>query len=127
MALPIFFVILVIGIQAFAARGCVETERNALLAVKAGLTDPSNRLSSWEGQDCYKWRGVVCSNTTGHVLKLNLRNSYNDVNKRPSSALSGKINPSLLLLNHLKCLDLSLNNFNGIRIPAYFGSLKNLR
>ncbi|XP_020097087.1 LRR receptor-like serine/threonine-protein kinase ERL2 [Ananas comosus] len=90
MALPIFFVLLVIGIQAFAASGCVETERNALLAVNVGLTDPGNRLSSWEGQDCCKWRGVVCSNTTGHVLKLNLRNSYNDVNKRPSPALSAE-------------------------------------
>ncbi|XP_020081931.1 LRR receptor-like serine/threonine-protein kinase GSO1 [Ananas comosus] len=114
-------------IRAFAASGCFETERNALLAVKVGFTNPGNRLSSWEGQDCCEWRGVVCSNTTGHVLKLNLRNSYNDVNKRPSPALSGKISPSLLLLNHLKHLDLSSNNFNGIRIPTYFGSLKNLR
>nr|CAD1820689.1 unnamed protein product [Ananas comosus var. bracteatus] len=127
MVLQIFFVLLVIGIRAFAASGCFQTERNALLAVKAGFTDPGNRLSSWEGQDCCEWRGVVCSNTTGHVLKLNLRNSYNDVNKRPSPALSGKISPSLLLLNHLKHLDLSSTNFNGIRIPKYFGSLKNLR
>ncbi|OAY77784.1 LRR receptor-like serine/threonine-protein kinase GSO1 [Ananas comosus] len=114
-------------IRAFAASGCFETERNALLAVKVGFTDPGNRLSLWEGQDCCEWRGVVCSNTTGHVLKLNLRNSYNDVNKRPSPALSGKISPSLLLLNHLKHLDLSSNNFNGIRILTYFGSLKSLR
>ncbi|OAY79420.1 putative LRR receptor-like serine/threonine-protein kinase, partial [Ananas comosus] len=120
MVLQIFFVLLVIGIRAFAASGCVETERNALLVVKAGLTDPGNHLSSWEGQDCCEWRGVVYSNTTSHVLKLNLRNSYNDVNKRPSPALSGKISPSLLLLNHLKHLDLSSNNFNGIRIPTYF-------
>ncbi|XP_020081027.1 LRR receptor-like serine/threonine-protein kinase FLS2 [Ananas comosus] len=131
MAPPIYLLLFTIAIQAFAASGCFEIERNALLAFKADLIDPRNRLASWKSQNCCTWKGVVCSNTTGHILKLNLRNSYDNIDylyygKRPS-ALGGKISPSLLLLNHLEHLDLSLNNFNGIRIPTYFGSLKNLR
>ncbi|OAY69931.1 LRR receptor-like serine/threonine-protein kinase ERL2 [Ananas comosus] len=61
------------GIQAFVASGCFETERNALLAFKADLIDPRNRLASWKSQNCCTWKGVVCSNTSGHILKLNLR------------------------------------------------------
>ncbi|XP_020114516.1 probable LRR receptor-like serine/threonine-protein kinase At4g36180 [Ananas comosus] len=128
---PISLLLLTIAIQAFSASGCFETERNALLAFKADLIDPRNQLASWKSQNCCTWKGVVCSNTTGHILKLNLRNSYDNINyfpnsKRPS-ALGGKISPSLLLLNHLEHLDLSLNNFSEIRIPEFFGSLKNLR
>ncbi|XP_020114517.1 probable leucine-rich repeat receptor-like protein kinase At5g63930 [Ananas comosus] len=128
---PISLLLLTIAIQALSASGCYETERNALLAFKADLIDPRNRLASWKSQNCCTWKGVVCSNTTGHILKLNLRNSYDNndflyYGKRPS-ALGGKISPSLLLLNHLGHLDLSLNNFSEIRIPEFFGSLKNLR
>ncbi|KAH9659658.1 LRRNT 2 domain-containing protein [Citrus sinensis] len=41
--------------------------------------------------------------------------------------LSGNVNPSLVDLKHLTHLDLSGNDFQGIRIPKYLGSLKNLR
>ncbi|KAK9175505.1 hypothetical protein WN944_027512 [Citrus x changshan-huyou] len=43
------------------------------------------------------------------------------------SMLSGNVNPSLVDLKHLTHLDLSGNDFQGIRIPKYLGSLKNLR
>ncbi|GAY69568.1 hypothetical protein CUMW_288530, partial [Citrus unshiu] len=43
------------------------------------------------------------------------------------SKLAGKINPSLVDLKHLIHLDLSGNDFHGIQIPKYLGSLKNLR
>nr|CAD1820692.1 unnamed protein product [Ananas comosus var. bracteatus] len=131
MAPPISLLLFTIAIQAFAASGCFETERNALLDFKAGLIDPRNRLASWKSQNCCAWKGVVCSNTTGHILKLNLRNSDDNIDDFPygktPSALGGKITPSLLLLNHLEHLDLSWNNFGEIRIPEYFGSLKKLR
>nr|CAD1820640.1 unnamed protein product [Ananas comosus var. bracteatus] len=68
------FLLLILGMQANRAMGCIERERNTLLSFKAGLTDPYNFLSSWEGRDCCKWMGVVCSNTTSHVVKLKLGN-----------------------------------------------------
>ncbi|TYG47695.1 hypothetical protein ES288_D11G361100v1 [Gossypium darwinii] len=88
---------------------CIHSEREALLKFKNDLIDPSNSLSSWvEGGDCCKWIGVVCHNSTGH------------------SALGGKINPSLLELEHLSFLDLSNNNFSSIQIPKFLGMLGSL-
>ncbi|KAG6500340.1 hypothetical protein ZIOFF_040184 [Zingiber officinale] len=41
--------------------GCSEVERDALLAFKANVKDPSRRLASWSPRiDCCKWSGVVC-------------------------------------------------------------------
>ena len=41
-----------------------------------------------------------------------------------SSLLGGEISPSILNLEHLHRLDLSMNNFSGIPIPTFLGSLK---
>ena len=38
----------------------------------------------------------------------------------------GKINPSLLDLKHLIYLDLSYNDFGGIQIPKFLGSMGSL-
>ena len=103
---------------------CREEEREALLSFKKGVYDPSNTLSSWVSEECCKWEGVLCHNTTGHVLQLNLR----------SNGLRGEINSSLLHLKHLQYLDLSDNFFGGASfykdlqsIPKFIGSLSNLR
>ncbi|KAF8407309.1 hypothetical protein HHK36_006436 [Tetracentron sinense] len=96
--------------------GCLEMERKALLEFKDGLLDPSVRLSTWIGRDCCRWRGISCSNRTRRVVKLDLA-AYD---------LGGEINPSLLELKHLNYLDLSMNNFGGIRIPDFIGSLEKL-
>ncbi|KDO58288.1 hypothetical protein CISIN_1g002600mg [Citrus sinensis] len=107
--------------------GCVDSERQALLKLKQDLSDPSNRLASWNigDGDCCAWDGVVCNNFTGHVLQLNLGNP--NPNYGTGSKLVGKINPSLFDLKHLIHLDLSDNDFQGIQTPSYLGSLKNLR
>ncbi|RWW85594.1 hypothetical protein BHE74_00005703 [Ensete ventricosum] len=109
--------------QATVTSGCFSMEREALLDFKAGIHDPHNRLSSWIGQDCCAWEGVICRATTGHVVELDLRNTGTF-----DRALRGeRMNSSLLALSHLKHLDLSLNDFSGIRIPEFAGSFKKLR
>ncbi|KAL1555496.1 receptor-like protein EIX2 [Salvia divinorum] len=96
---------------------CMEREREALLSFKNGLLYEHGRLSSWRGDECCKWYGVVCSNTTGHVISLHL----NGVNLR------GNIGSSLLELHRLTSLGLSWNDFGGIPIPEFIGSMKQLQ
>ncbi|CAL5077716.1 unnamed protein product [Urochloa decumbens] len=110
-------------------------QRNALLSFKSGITadNRTNRLSSWRGQDCCRWRGVRCSNETGHVLELRLRNDKTDLPyESPCSngnALYGEISSSLLSLQQLEHIDLSGNCLleHGKNIPSFLGSMKNLR
>ncbi|XP_039136469.1 receptor-like protein EIX2 [Dioscorea cayenensis subsp. rotundata] len=110
--------------------GCIEGERKALLDFKEGLKDPSGRLSSWIGQDCCIWRGVQCDNQTGHVVQLDLGNKmplHDMFGYGPHALpLEGEISSALLGLKHLQYLDLSMNFFGGIQIPAFFGSLQRL-
>lgn len=104
---------------------CHEREKEALLSFKQDLIDPSNRLLSWVAkEDCCKWAGIVCNNVTGHVTELRLSNAGNHDDRTP---LKGKLNPSFLGLKHLSYLDLSNNDFAGIQIPSFIGSLVGLR
>ncbi|XP_038978017.1 receptor-like protein EIX1 [Phoenix dactylifera] len=109
-------------------------ERNALLGFKAGLKDPTNRLSSWVGDDCCTWEGVACDNRTGHVVKLDLQNPHplppsgtGVTYPHHKGSLEGELRPSLLGLKHLNYLDLSMNNFGGLRIPEFLGSFRQLK
>ncbi|KAG8366780.1 hypothetical protein BUALT_Bualt16G0003300 [Buddleja alternifolia] len=97
---------------------CKENEKRALFKFKENITNPSGKLSSWNEGDCCKWSGVSCSTKTGHVIKLNLRNMFSS---------TFEVNPSLLQLNYLSYLDLSMNNFGGAQIPEFFGSFTRLR
>lgn len=104
------------------AAACTPQERDALLAFKQGITissDTAGLLASWRKDDCCQWRGVRCTNRTGHVVALNLR----------GHELAGEISPSLLSLPHLEHLDLSSNSLVGPAgsIPEFLGSLGNLR
>ncbi|KAK2393800.1 receptor protein EIX2 [Trifolium repens] len=100
---------------------CIKEEREALLKIKKDLIDPSNYLSSWVGKDCCNWIGIQCDNQTGNILNLNLQPDL-----LSPSPLGGKINPSLADLKHLSHLDLSRNDFEGIPIPEFIGSLHRL-
>jgi hypothetical protein len=117
-------------------------ERKALLSFKDNLIDPSGRLSSWVGDDCCNWIGVSCDKNTRNVVKLDLINpfltfNYYDVDDLyillsneemeayNKSCLGGKIS-SLLDLKYLSYFDLSLNNFDGINISKFLGSLESL-
>ncbi|KAE9621042.1 hypothetical protein Lal_00019219 [Lupinus albus] len=128
-ATKILFLILslVIALHFSACRAtgtCNEKERNVLLSFKHGLSDPSNRLSSWSGEeDCCKWEGIRCNNVTGQVTEINLSTPLDSTYME----LSGEISPSLLELKSLSCLDLSLNYFVHTRIPNFLGSMEGLR
>ncbi|WCJ33961.1 Receptor-like protein EIX2 [Euphorbia peplus] len=100
---------------------CINSERQALLTLKEGFTSPSFRFSSWmPDEDCCRWRGVRCSNTTGRVISLDLRSNES------SLQLQGELKDSLVDLSYLTYLDLSFNDFYQMQIPEFLGSLSNL-
>ncbi|XVE62766.1 hypothetical protein DITRI_Ditri06bG0145900 [Diplodiscus trichospermus] len=114
---------------------CIESERQALFKFKQDLIDRSNKLASWvDGEDCCEWIGVSCNNLTGHINELHLgalasrpdEYAPSEWNAYHRSMLRGQINPSLLNLKHLNFLDLSSNDFGGVQIPEFIGSLKSL-
>ncbi|URD85205.1 LRR receptor-like serine threonine-protein kinase, partial [Musa troglodytarum] len=140
--LVLTFFLAVLGIELGISHGCRETERKALIDFKRGLHDPSDRLSSWVGEDCCAWEGVGCSNISGHVVKLDLRNRrrmdlYEDCSHQEvyylsdddpgcKWALHGDITPSLRSLQQLNRLDLSGNYFMHKPIPKFLGAFRRL-
>ncbi|KAF3948055.1 hypothetical protein CMV_025895 [Castanea mollissima] len=77
------------------------------------------KTASWkEDEDCCTWDGVVCDQTTRHVIGLDLSCSW----------LSGPIhsNSTLFFLPHLRTLNLAGNCFNVSLISSEFGNFKAL-
>ncbi|KAK4841576.1 hypothetical protein QYF36_006805 [Acer negundo] len=109
---------------------CSKNDLEALINFQNGLEDPENRLSSWKGSNCCQWRGIDCDNSTGAVVSIDLRNPFpvksDSSNRYGFWNLSGEVRPALLKLKSLEYLDLSLNTFNDIPIPEFFGSMENL-
>ncbi|KAI7996033.1 Receptor-like protein EIX2 [Camellia lanceoleosa] len=116
---------------------CIESEQEALIEFRGKLKHDANRLSTWVGKDCCLWKGVSCSRKIGHVMKLDLRNpipfdSYKGDFIQHSAnfdknRLRGEISPSLLVLNHLSYIDLSMNNFSDMQFLEFLGFLTSLR
>ncbi|KAI3903111.1 hypothetical protein MKW92_005718 [Papaver armeniacum] len=75
-----FLIFLCITIAVFpqACHGCREQERRALLDFKLSVSDPSNRLSSWQDgiqhENCCHWHGIECSRDN-HVIVIDLWNT----------------------------------------------------
>ncbi|XP_050280197.1 receptor-like protein 9DC1 [Quercus robur] len=77
------------------------------------------KTGSWkEDKDCCTWDGVVCDNSTRHVIALDLGCSW----------LSGSIhsNSTLFVLRHLRTLNLAGNYFNSSLISPEFGKFQSL-
>ncbi|XP_028794116.1 receptor-like protein EIX1 [Neltuma alba] len=106
---------------------CLAPDREALMDFKTGLHDPNNVLSSWRGNNCCEWHGIECDNSTKAVVAVDLHHPYVFDDRYAFWNLSGEIRPSLMGLKSLRLLDLSFNNFDGISIPEFFGSLENLQ
>ncbi|KAJ4843724.1 hypothetical protein Tsubulata_012875 [Turnera subulata] len=104
---------------------CIKSERDILLKLKRGISSQSNQLSSWDGEDCCAWKGVGCSQKSGHVIILDLLNQ--PVSFATQSNLRGEVADSLFSLTHLQYLDLSFSNFSGTQIPILLGSLRELK
>ncbi|KAK6783888.1 hypothetical protein RDI58_017342 [Solanum bulbocastanum] len=112
---------------------CLDKERDALLEFKRGLTDFFDHLSTWgdeeDKQECCKWKGIECDRRTGHVTVLDLHNEFTcstGASACFAPRLTGKLSPSLLELEYLNFLDLSVNEFERSEIPRFIGSLKRL-
>ncbi|KAM3345386.1 hypothetical protein P3S68_025095 [Capsicum galapagoense] len=96
--------------------GCHEGERAALMSFKSLLTDPSNRLSSWKGENCCNWKGIKCS-SSGRVVVVNLRNPHPDevminVNKE---VVSSSNNASDFALKVTYSIDMQFSNLTSLR------------
>ncbi|KAF3946288.1 hypothetical protein CMV_027433 [Castanea mollissima] len=77
------------------------------------------KTGSWkEDKDCCTWDGVVCDNSTRHVIALDLSCSW----------LYGSIpsNSTLFLLRHLRSLNLARNDFDLSLISPEFGNFQSL-
>ncbi|XP_022716772.1 receptor like protein 30-like [Durio zibethinus] len=77
------------------------------------------KTSSWKaGTNCCLWDGVMCDTETGYVIGLDLS----------CSCLRGIIpsNTSLVLLRHLRKLNLAFNNFSSSPIASVFGQFTTL-
>jgi Leucine-rich repeat (LRR) protein len=97
-------------------RGGLETDRHSLLAFKAQLSDPTNKLSSWnESLHFCQWSGVTCGKRHQRVIELDLR----------SSQLVGRLSPHIGNLSFLRLLSLENNIFSN-SIPQELGRLVRL-
>ncbi|KAL2326049.1 hypothetical protein Fmac_025107 [Flemingia macrophylla] len=126
----------VLSSSGHSSLGCNEEERQALLNIKGSFKDPSSRLSSWEGGDCCNWKGVGCSNITGHVVKLDLRNPCFPLRGQGYQANclfykyvleAQNVHPSILQLKYLTYLDLSGNKFHNSSIPVFIQTMEHLQ
>ncbi|XP_077216179.1 receptor-like protein EIX1 isoform X2 [Tasmannia lanceolata] len=61
----------------YGGQACLEDERKALLQLKDSINDYSNNatyssLEDWVGEDYCQWVGVSCSNSSSHVIGIDL-------------------------------------------------------
>ncbi|XP_050289794.1 receptor-like protein 53 [Quercus robur] len=111
---------------------CLPEQSSALLQLRKEFVEERTypddyygvsypKMKSWKADTdcCSSWDGVTCDAHNGHVIGLDLSNSW----------LCGPLNSncSLFRLRHLQKLDLALNDFSSSTpIPSEFGQLVRL-
>lgn len=118
----ILFVVLLSGLwgwaTAIAPPAAATNEGIALIALKAGISDPEGHLANWKlngtSTPC-SWTGITCGNSS-QVVGLDL--SYMN--------LTGTVSNDLGKLTNLVNLSLACNNFTGV-LPAVIVTLSKLQ
>jgi Leucine-rich repeat (LRR) protein/serine/threonine protein kinase len=112
--MALLLLLLQLGALAVAAAAAAGTDRDALLAFKAAVTDPSGKLRSWNDTAHFcRWPGVACA--AGRVTSLDVSHL----------GLTGTLSPAVGELERLEVLNLTDNAVSG-RIPASLGRLRRL-
>ncbi|KAG6529038.1 leucine-rich repeat receptor-like serine/threonine-protein kinase BAM1 [Zingiber officinale] len=115
----ILFFFLLLAVEPLAALAQKETEADALLEIKAAVSDPSLVLSAWNsssGDGHCSWPGVTCDPLQAFVESLDLTGLN----------LSGVLSPAVGRLGHLLNLSAASNSFSG-PIPSELSRLVSLR
>ncbi|CAD6338747.1 unnamed protein product [Miscanthus lutarioriparius] len=90
--------LLLLPLGALAVAAAAGTDRDALLAFKAGVSDPTGKLLWWNDAVHFcRWPGVSC--TAGRVTSLDVS----------GHGVTGKLSPAVGDLTHLKVLNLTDN------------------
>ncbi|KAM7486947.1 hypothetical protein LguiA_002956 [Lonicera macranthoides] len=128
----------------------MKDKPSLILKRKLWITVDFSLLRGAKKKDCCKWRGIRCSNRTGHVILLDLHAWFDDRATGNWVRLSGKANPRIHWfprqittlesvtqwfhcgrvphqLTNLKYLNLSANSYYASSIPEFIGSLSKLQ
>ncbi|KAF2320670.1 hypothetical protein GH714_029920 [Hevea brasiliensis] len=137
--LPLLWILLLLthlitGKHVSVAQGellaCKDSDREALLDFKKGLQDSENWLSSWKRSNCCCWWGIICDNTTGAVIAVDLRNpsDYDSFGShRPGHNNFNSMLPNWIVnIRTLVFVGISSSGLYG-RIPLGFSELPNLK
>ncbi|KAE9592706.1 putative polygalacturonase [Lupinus albus] len=135
MASPssLFFQTLILSIVIYAVTPCPPSDRAALLAFRAALTEPYMGIfNSWSGYNCCQsWYGVTCDPTTYRVTDITLRGDPSDKNlqnlRRSSGLMTGNISPEICNLGNLTTLVVADWKSISGEIPSCVTSLSLLR
>lgn len=118
----ILFVVFLSGLwglaTAIAPPAASANEGIALMALKAGISDPEGHLANWKLNGTLtpcSWTGITCGNSS-QVVGLDL--SYMN--------LTGTVSNDLGKLTNLVSLSLACNNFTGV-LPAAIVTLSKLQ
>ncbi|CAI8607422.1 unnamed protein product [Vicia faba] len=132
MASSLSFLTLLLFTVISTVKSCPPSDRAALLAFKAALTEPKLGIfNTWSGYDCCRgWHGVSCNPTTWRVTDINLRGDSQDPifhNVTHSGTMTGNISPEICKLDQLTTVVIADWKSISGEIPSCITSLSSLQ